>query len=266
MDRTEPEDAGEDELYVLTAALLTPAAFPAVLGDDFPEACEALGLEPFEDGYGLLFGQDGQGARWTVATEDVALTACAIAAWDCGMSYDLSPDERTVAGVLPGWPVPVGIAVRGLPAPHDPEPLPDEEAFTPLAPPDPESWGPAQRRMGADEIALHWFQWRRQVDPEDFAGPGAPVHEGVQEVLRQLHGYLDDPPPAGRVRSAFAGQDVRTLRADGPGWSMVAHTDDIAFVLLDDEPGEVFPVGRGPELPGLLKRLDALAVRPEPAA
>ena len=32
--------------------------------------------------------------------------------------------------------------------------------------------------------------------------------------------------------------------------------------LLDDEPGEVLPVGRGPELPGLLAALDKMAVRP----
>ncbi|WP_392870871.1 hypothetical protein [Streptomyces sp. LN499] len=70
------------------------------------------------------------------------------------------------------------------------------------------------------------------------------------------------PPPPGRIRSSFAPGDARTLRADGPGWSLVARTDDIAFVLLDEEPGEVLPVGRGVALPGLLKALDALAVRP----
>nr|AXL05939.1 hypothetical protein [uncultured bacterium] len=42
----------------------------------------------------------------------------------------------------------------------------------------------------------------------------------------------------------------------------MARTDDIAFVLLDEEPGEVLPVGRGPELPGLLAALDSMAVRP----
>ena len=52
------------------------------------------------------------------------------------------------------------------------------------------------------------------------------------------------------------------LRADGPGWSMVARTDDIAFVLLDEKPEEILPVGRGPELPGLLAALDKMAVRP----
>ena len=43
---------------------------------------------------------------------------------------------------------------------------------------------------------------------------------------------------------------------------MVARTDDIAFVLLDEEPREVLPVGRGPQLPALLDALDKMAVRP----
>ncbi|MEU6590713.1 hypothetical protein ABZ923_16080, partial [Streptomyces sp. NPDC046881] len=30
--------AADDALYVLTAVLLTPAQFPSVLGDDYPEA------------------------------------------------------------------------------------------------------------------------------------------------------------------------------------------------------------------------------------
>jgi hypothetical protein len=88
------------------------------------------------------------------------------------------------------------------------------------------------------------------------------VHPGVRRALAQAQDYVDAPPPPGRVRSSFATGDARMLRADGPGWSLVARTDDIAFVLLDEEPGEVLPVGRGTELPGLLKALDALAVRP----
>ncbi|ATL86549.1 integral membrane protein [Streptomyces malaysiensis subsp. malaysiensis] len=31
---------------------MRPAQFPSVLGDDCPEACTALGLEPYETGYG----------------------------------------------------------------------------------------------------------------------------------------------------------------------------------------------------------------------
>ncbi|KJK38023.1 membrane protein [Streptomyces variegatus] len=275
--------AADDALYVLTAVLLTPAKFPSVLGDDYPEACAALGLAPLADGYGLVLGQDGEGARWTVAIDDVSLVAVAIASWDCGMEYELSPDERTVVAALPGWPLAVAVAAPGVPAPHDPGPEADDRP--PLAPPDTTVWGPAQRRLGADEIALQWATWREQVDdavfptpapsgtPEEEGGAaGAPDgrgengqkggHSGIRRVLAEARTYVDSPPPLGRVRSSFAPGDARTLRADGPGWSLVARTDDIAFVLLDEEPGEVLPVGRGPELPNLLEALDKMAVRP----
>ncbi|WP_405682194.1 hypothetical protein [Streptomyces sp. NBC_00057] len=331
--------ADDDALYVLTAVLLTPAQFPSVLGDDYPAACAALALEPYDEGYGLVLGQDGSGARWTVVVEDVSLVAVAIAAWDCGMEYDLSPDDRSVVCALPGWPLAVGVAAQGVAAPHDPLPDPETEGTdpAPLAPPDTESWGPAQRRMGADEIAHQWAAWREQVDDETaFDTPGeadgaggedgvdagpegedqgddvlnaaakvepkaevdveadsageaeteaeveneaesdgfdataenpakdAPsgVHPGVRRALAEARAYVDTLPPPGRVRSSFATGDTRMLRADGPGWSLVARTDDIAFILLDEEPGEVLPVGRGTQLPSLLEALDALAVRP----
>lgn len=265
----------DDALYVLTAVLLTPAQFPSVLGDDYPDACAALDLPPLADGYGLVLGQDGDGARWTVVIDDVSLVAVAIASWDCGMEYELSPDERTVVAALPGWPLAVAVAAPGVPAPHDPAPgLSDRE---PLSPPDTDTWGPAQRRLGADEIALQWAVWRGQIDDADFAPAdgAAPaeqgaepeegasgVRSGIRRVLTEARAYVDTPPPLGRVRSSFAPGGARTLRADGPGWSMVARTDDIAFVLLDEEPGEVLPVGRGPELPALLEALDKMAVRP----
>ncbi|CAM5597334.1 Integral membrane protein OS=Streptomyces tendae OX=1932 GN=GUR47_29300 PE=4 SV=1 [Streptomyces tendae] len=294
--------AADDALYVLTAVLLTPAKFPSVLGDDYPEACAALGLPPLADGYGLVLGQDGDGARWTAVVDDVSLVAVAVASWDCGMEYDLSPDERTVVTALPGWPLAVAVAAPGVPLPHDPGP---ESADQPaLCPPDTTVWGPAQRRLGADEIALQWAQWREQIDDAEFPAPdggagaaggaggedgqagasggaGARAdateeadgtggradaessgHNGVRRVLAEARAYVDTPPPLGRVRSSFAPGDARTLRADGPGWSLVARTDDIAFILLDDEPGEVLPVGRGPSLPGLLEALDKMAVRP----
>ncbi|GLW47079.1 hypothetical protein Stsp02_27410 [Streptomyces sp. NBRC 14336] len=273
--------AEDDALYVLTAVLLTPAKFPSVLGDDYPEACAALGLAPLADGYGLVLGQDGEGARWTVVIDDVSLVAVAIASWDCGMEYDLSPDERTVVAALPGWPLAVAVAAPNVPPPHDPEP--DIADGPLLTPPDTSTWGPAQRRLGADEIALQWATWREQIDDADFPAPENPKgeeageepsegasgdgekpegHAGIRRVLAEARAYIESPPPLGRVRSAFASGEARTLRADGPGWSLVARTDDIAFVLLDDEPGEVLPVGRGPELPGLLEALDKMAVRP----
>lgn len=279
-----PVAAADEALYVLTAVLLTPAQFPSVLGDDYPAACAALGLTPLDEGYGLVLGQDGEGARWTAVIDDVSLVAVAIASWDCGMEYELSPDERTLVAALPGWPLALAVAAPDVPAPHDPE----TEATDPppLTPPDTSTWGPAQRRLGADEIALQWAEWRGRLDdadvlpnkqaagtetpapevapetdtePEGTAKPGNP---GVRQVLAEARAYIDAPPPLGRVRSSFAPGDARTLRADGPGWSIVARTDDIAFVLLDTEPGEVIPVGRGPELPGLLEGLDKIAVRP----
>ncbi|MER7183415.1 hypothetical protein ABT404_28755 [Streptomyces hyaluromycini] len=278
MAGTDEEAVAADEaLYVLTAVLLTPAKFPSVLGDDYPEACAALALAPRADGYGLVLGQDGEGARWTVVIDDVSLVAVAIASWDCGMEYDLSPDERTVVAALPGWPLAVAVAAPNVPSPHDPGPEVADQA--PLTPPDTSTWGPAQRRLGADEIALQWAIWREQISDDHFPAPAAGPsdaseeaaegaeeapkgHLGIRRVLAEAWAYVDTPPPLGRVRSSFAPGDARTLRADGPGWSLVARTDDIAFVLLDEEPGEVLPVGRGPELPGLLEALDKMAVRP----
>ncbi|MFF2721670.1 hypothetical protein [Streptomyces sp. NPDC058011] len=309
-------DADDDALLVLTAVLLTPARFPSVLGDDYVAACGALALEPYEEGYGLVLGQDGGGARWTVVVEDVSLVAVAIAAWDCGMEYDLSPDERSVVCALPGWPLALAVAAPGVPAPHDPRT--DGVGPAPLTPPDTESWGPAQRRLGADEIAERWAVWREQIDDAEFVrvdgessesgesggageagadgeagaghapgGPGAAEapaasgdgdsatdggaepgaaasgqHPGVRRALSEALAYTNTPPPPGRIRSVFASADARILRVDGPGWSMVARTDDIALILLDEEPGEVLPVGRGPALPGLLEALDALAPHP----
>ncbi|GGK69445.1 hypothetical protein [Streptomyces flaveus] len=281
-DETTVAAVDDDALYVLTAVLLTPAQFPSVLGDDYPEACAALGLAPLADGYGLVLGQDGDGARWTVVVDDVSLVAVAIASWDCGMEYDLSPDERSMVAALPGWPLAVAVAAPNVPAPHDPAPEVAEQE--PLSPPDTSVWGPAQRRLGADEIALQWAAWREQIDDAEFVRPdgeapdeaaaqsdddtkegddgGSKPRSGVRRVLAEVRAYVDTPPPLGRVRSSFAPGDARTLRADGPGWSMVARTDDIAFVLLDEKPGEILPVGRGPELPGLLAALDKMAVRP----
>ncbi|MGW6209737.1 hypothetical protein ACWF9B_39605 [Streptomyces sp. NPDC055089] len=326
--------ADDDALYVLTAVLLTPAQFPSVLGDDYPAACAALRLEPYAEGYGLVLGQDGDGARWTVVVDDVSLVAVAIASWDCGMEYDLSPDDRSVVCALPGWPLAVAVAAPGVSAPHDPEPDPeaDGEDLAPLCPPDTDVWGPAQRRLGADAIALQWAVWREQIDDETAFAPAgdgdedgsdqdsseedgsngdgsdeygsdgdgsdggdpreagaeagaeaeaeagaeadadavppagnAPLsgtHPGVRRALAEAHAYVDAPPPPGRVRSSFAPGDARMIRADGPGWSMVARTDDIAFLLLDELPGEILTVGRGTELPKLLRALDAMAGRP----
>lgn len=269
----------DDALLVLTAMLLTPARFPGVLGDDYVAACGALALEPYEEGYGLILGQDGEGARWTVVVEDASQVAVAIAAWDCGMEHDLSPDERSMVCALPGWPMDLAVSAPGVPDPHDPDT--DGEGPAPLTPPDAEAWGPAQRRLGADEIAAQWSAWREQIDDTQFPRPSgsdgkpgndagsepenapsrSPRHPGVRRALSEATAYTKAPPPPGRIRSSYASADARTLRVDGPGWSMVARTDDIALFLLDEEPGTVIPIGRGDALPDLLTALDGLAVQ-----
>ncbi|MFJ9319601.1 hypothetical protein [Streptomyces globisporus] len=288
------EASADDALLVLTAMLLTPSRFPGVLGDDYVAACGALALEPYEEGYGLILGQDGGGARWTVVVEDASQVAVAIAAWDCGMEHDLSPDEHSMVCALPGWPLDLAVSAPGVPDPHDPDT--DGEGPAPLTPPDAEAWGPAQRRLGADEIAAQWSAWREQVDDTQFPLPGttgetagdargeagsdagadagndigedqgnapsrSPRHPGVRRALSEATAYTKTPPPPGRIRSSYASADARTLRVDGPGWSMVARTDDIALFLLDEEPGTVIPVGRGASLPGLLMALDGLAAQ-----
>ncbi|MFI1785000.1 hypothetical protein [Streptomyces rubiginosohelvolus] len=288
------EAAADDALLVLTAMLLTPSRFPGVLGDDYVAACGALALEPYEEGYGLILGQDGEGARWTVVVEDASQVAVAIAAWDCGMEHDLSPDERSMVCALPGWPMDLAVSAPGVPDPHDPDT--DGEGPAPLTPPDAEAWGPAQRRLGADEIAAQWSAWREQIDDTQLPLPGttgetagdargevgsdaeadagndigedqgnaasrSPRHPGVRRALSEATAYTKTPPPPGRIRSSYASADARTLRVDGPGWSMVARTDDIALFLLDEEPGTVIPVGRGASLPGLLMALDGLAAQ-----
>ncbi|MEU3061711.1 hypothetical protein AB0P12_03615 [Streptomyces subrutilus] len=260
---SDDEDGGS--LYVLTAVLLTPAQFPGVLGDDFPEACSLLGVRPSGAGYGLVLGQDEEGARWTVVVDDVSLVAAAIASWDCGIEYDLSPDERSIVVSLAGWPLELSVAAPGVPEPHDPEQGADGTGRVPLAPPSAEAWGPVQRRMGADQVAREWADWSERVAGD--GGAAAAAHPGLARALEEAAGYARTAPPPGRVRSSFAGEGARTLRADGAGWSLVARTGGAAFVLLDEEPGEVLvvpPHGPDglPELPDLLAALDRVAVRP----
>lgn len=119
--------------------------------------------------------------------------------------------------------------------------------------------------MGADQIAREWADWREREATD--GGAAAAAHPGLARALEEAVAYTKNAPPPGRVRSSFAGEGARTLRVDGPGWSLVARTGEAAFVLLDEEPSEVLTVphegdGDLPDLPDLLAALDRIAVRP----
>ena len=106
-------------------------------------------------------------------------------------------------------------------------------AGPPLAPPDTGAWGPAQRRLAADEIALQWAAWRGRSTtrgpppagtgpdggpesrtPRGRGGAGGPAEAGRSSRARA---YAAEPPPPGAVVRSLEG-GARTLRADGPGW------------------------------------------------
>jgi len=105
----------------VTAVLCVPDDYPGELGGDYPGACAALDLEPTSDGYGLVLGQDDDGARWTEITagRGVDLVRTVLSVWESGLEagLELRPDE--VLAVRPGWPVACTLGIAGLPAPHD---------------------------------------------------------------------------------------------------------------------------------------------------
>ncbi|EFG64241.1 integral membrane protein, partial [Streptomyces sp. SPB074] len=130
---------------------------------------------------------------------------------------------RATVATLPGWPLALTVAAPGVPAPHDPDLSGAPEAPALLRPPSGAGWGPAQRRLGADEISRQWAAWRAEFSAEepvetagaaDGAGAEAPASfvapgsetaaAAVRAALAEAHAYLDAPPPPGRVRSAFA--------------------------------------------------------------
>ena len=117
------EESGEEALYVLTAVLLTPAQFPSVLGDDYPEACAALGLEPYADG--LRAGAGAGRRRRPLDGGHRRRIAGGVRHRVMGLRHGVRrcrPTSRTVVAALPGWPLAVAVAAPGVPAPHDPAP------------------------------------------------------------------------------------------------------------------------------------------------
>ncbi|WP_239377464.1 hypothetical protein [Frankia sp. Cj5] len=110
-----PEPAG---FAVVTALLCTAEEFPGELGDDYPAACAALGLETSSEGYALLLGQDASGAYWTQISTDVDSVTAALSIWAMGNEADVIVEIATVVATCPGWPVEYAISLADRPEPH----------------------------------------------------------------------------------------------------------------------------------------------------
>ncbi len=267
--RTGPDDS----LYVLTAVLLTPAQFPSVLGDDYPQACRALGLEPYAEGYGLVLRAgrcggplDGRGERRVAGRRgdrrvglrdgvrpvtprgQRGLRASRVAARPVGGGARPARAARPPVGARGSRSLGAG-RHRGV------------------------GFGPAAvgRRRDRPAVGLlaaaagrrRLLRLRRGTGAGRRRGTGVPpCAVGCAGLWRIWSGTWRIRLHRGGYGRCSHREGARLLRADGPGWSLVARTDDIAFVLLDERPQEVLPVGRGSRLPVLLAGLDAMAVRP----
>jgi hypothetical protein len=109
----------------------------------------------------------------------------------------------------------------------------------PLEPAPPPEWTPGRRRRIAHEIASRWDDViaTRPVKNVLSAGvPDAPEPADLHAALDAARAYLQQPPPAGRIRACPAGGNAVIVRADGDGWSLIGRTSSIAFMLLDTAP------------------------------
>ena len=86
----------------------------------------------------------------------------------------------------------------------------------------------------------------------------------MSAALDAADAYLQQPPPAGRIRVYPAGGSSAIIRADGDGWSLVGRTGSVSFMLLDTDPGILHPIGWKTS-PSLLDGLAGLAPGPSRA-
>ncbi|WP_239396711.1 MULTISPECIES: hypothetical protein [unclassified Frankia] len=273
-----PEPAG---FAVVTALLCTAEEFPGELGDDYPAACAALGLETSSEGYALLLGQDASGAYWTQISTDVDSVTAALSIWAMGNEADVIVEIATVVATCPGWPVEYAISLADRPEPHDPP-----DAGPVLTAPSRTSWAKAIRRRAADWLAIDLADTRDPYDIEfDRLNWGdtdlepsvrfvdllprapAPDHPAVVRALREvwLLAAAAHPPP-GSVRARQAAGGGRLVRAGGDGWSLVTNTAEpaLALLLVDDLADMAVDISGTDGLPRLLDALTAAASRALP--
>jgi len=142
-EQSRPRDR---RLHLVTALLLAAEEFPGELGESFPDACAAVGVEPSARGYGLVLAQDELGRRWTQVTDDATGVSSAQSIWHIGLECAYEPPDGTVVAVRPGWPVECVLGLAGLAEPHDPS----DTGETVLRPP--QRGTPGRRRGMADII------------------------------------------------------------------------------------------------------------------
>ena len=65
----------------------------------------------------------------------------------------------------------------------------------------------------------------------------------MDTALDAARAYLQQAPPAGRIRVYPSGGDGAIVRADGDGWSLVGRTGSVSFMLLDTDPNTLHPIG-----------------------
>jgi hypothetical protein len=160
----------------------------------------------------------------------------------CGACHDLieAADLAGWRGLLdrygdPDVPMPVQSAWREFWANHRPP-----------GPAPPQGWTPGRRRRMAYEIAARWddFIAAHPVDDVLFTDDlDVPELAGVDAALDAARAYLQQPPPAGRIRVYPAGGDAAIVRADGDGWSLVGRTCSVSFMLLDTDPNILHVIG-----------------------
>jgi SEC-C motif len=93
------------------------------LGASYEDECALAGLEPTDQGWGLLHCVDEDGQRWTRVSDDVDYLKTLVAGNEAGELSNLviSPEKFLLA--MPGWPVEwEGVLSRKQTAPKGPCP------------------------------------------------------------------------------------------------------------------------------------------------
>jgi len=107
--------------HMVIAVLCASNDYPGELGGDYPSACATLGLEPTPGGYGLVLGQDDDGARWTQVTAGVGvdLVRSVVTVWASGLEAGLElPRARSWRSGRAGRS-PAGSGSLASQSPHD---------------------------------------------------------------------------------------------------------------------------------------------------